>query len=181
MFEPVPASFDFPKFEQDVLRFWKDQEIFRKSVEQRRSAKPFIFYEGPPTANGLPHPGHVLTRVIKDLLPRYKTMRGYLCERKAGWDTHGLPVEIEVEKELGIDGKEQIQQYGVESFVRKCFDSVFRYVKEWEQLTERIGFWIDMTDPYITCTTPYVESVWWALSQIHKKGLLYKGHKIVPY
>ena len=181
MFNPVPGNFDFPKSEQEILKFWKENDIFRKSIAQRQGGKPFVFYEGPPTANGLPHPGHVLTRVIKDLLPRYKTMRGFFCTRKAGWDTHGLPVEIEVEKELGIDGKEQIVEYGVEPFVKKCFDSVFRYVKEWEQLTERIGFWIDMNDPYVTCTTDYVESVWWALSQIHKKGLLYKGHKIVPY
>ncbi len=181
MFNPVPGNFDFPKTEQKILKFWKDNDIFRRSIAQRQGAKPFVFYEGPPTANGLPHPGHVLTRVIKDLLPRYKTMQGYFCTRKAGWDTHGLPVEIEVEKELGIDGKEQIVEYGVEPFVKKCFDSVFRYVREWEQLTERIGFWIDMNNPYVTCTTDYVESVWWALSQIHKKGLLYKGHKIVPY
>lgn len=181
MFEAVPASFDFPKSEEKVLAFWKERDIFRRSMEQRKDAAPFVFYEGPPTANGMPHPGHVLTRVIKDLLPRYKTMRGYYCYRKAGWDTHGLPVEIEVEKELGIDGKEQIEKYGVEPFVRKCFDSVFRYVREWEQLTERIGFWIDMQNPYVTCTTDYVESVWWALSEIFKKGLLYKGYKIVPY
>jgi isoleucyl-tRNA synthetase len=181
MFEAVPANFDFPKSEEKVLAFWKERDIFGKSMAQRKDGTPFVFYEGPPTANGLPHPGHVLTRVIKDLLPRYKTMRGYSCYRKAGWDTHGLPVEIEVEKELGIDGKEQIEKYGVEPFVRKCFDSVFRYVKEWEQLTARIGFWIDMEHPYVTCSTDYVESVWWALSEIFAKGLLYKGYKIVPY
>ncbi|MFA5863128.1 MAG: isoleucine--tRNA ligase [Phycisphaerae bacterium] len=180
-FESVPSSFDFPKSEEKVLAFWNEREIFAKSQKQREGGKPFVFYEGPPTANGLPHPGHVLTRVIKDLLPRYKTMRGYYCSRKAGWDTHGLPVEIEVEKELGIDGKDQIEKYGVEPFVRKCFDSVFRYVREWEQLTSRIGFWIDMEHPYVTCSTDYVESVWWAISEIFKKGLLYKGYKIVPY
>jgi isoleucyl-tRNA synthetase len=181
MFESVQTDFDFPKAEETVLKFWNEQKIFQKSLEQRKDAESFVFFEGPPTANGLPHPGHVLTRVIKDLLPRYKTMRGYYCSRKAGWDTHGLPVEIEVEKELGIDGKDQIVGYGVEPFVRKCFDSVFRYVREWEQLTQRIGYWIDMKDPYVTCTTDYVESVWWALSEIFKKDLLYKGHKIVPY
>lgn len=181
MFREVGHNFNFPQTEEKILRFWKEKDIFRRSIEQRKGREAFVFYEGPPTANGLPHPGHVLTRVIKDLLPRYKTMRGYYCRRKAGWDTHGLPVEIEVEKELGIDGKEQIEGYGVEPFIRKCFESVFRYVKEWEQLTERIGFWIDMENPYITCSTEYVESVWWALSEIYKKGLLYKGHKIVPY
>ncbi len=181
MFKSVPQNFSFPVAEEEILRFWKERDIFKRSVSQREGCPVFVFYEGPPTANGLPHPGHVLTRVIKDLLPRYKTMRGYYCERKAGWDTHGLPVEIEVEKELGIDGKEQIEEYGVEAFIRKCFDSVFRYVREWEQLTERIGFWIDMDNPYVTCSTEYVESVWWALAEIYKKGLLYKGHKIVPY
>jgi len=181
MFEPVPANFDFPSAELKVLEFWKKNLIFEKSVDQRADGPVFVFYEGPPTANGLPHPGHVLTRVIKDFMPRYKTMRGYCCRRKAGWDTHGLPVEIEVEKELEIDGKDQIEAYGVEPFVRKCLDSVFRYVKEWEQMTERIGFWIDMSDPYITCSTEYVESVWWAISEIFKAGLLYRGHKIVPY
>jgi len=181
MFEAVPASFDFPKSEEKILAFWKERDVFRRSMAAREGADPFVFYEGPPTANGMPHPGHVLTRVIKDLLPRYKTMRGYYCYRKAGWDTHGLPVEIEVEKQLGIDGKEQIEKYGVEPFVRKCFDSVFKYVKEWEQLTDRIGYWIDLKQPYVTCSTDYVESVWWALSEIFKKGLLYKGYKIVPY
>jgi isoleucyl-tRNA synthetase len=181
MFESVPTDFNFPKSEEKILAFWKENKIFQKSLDLRKNAKPFVFYEGPPTANGLPHPGHVLTRSIKDLFPRYKTMRGYLCNRKAGWDTHGLPVEIEVEKQLGIDGKDQIVNYGVEPFVRKCFDSVFKYVREWEQLTSRIGYWIDMNDPYVTCTTDYVESVWWALSEIFKKGLLYKGYKIVPY
>jgi isoleucyl-tRNA synthetase len=181
MFESIPSDFNFPKSEENILKFWNENQIFQKTLELRNGSPEFVFYEGPPTANGLPHPGHVLTRVIKDLLPRYKTMRGFHCSRKAGWDTHGLPVEIEIEKELGIDGKEQILDYGVEPFVRKCFDSVFRYVRQWEQLTQRIGYWIDMKDPYVTCSTDYVESVWWALSEIFKKGLLYRGHKIVPY
>jgi len=186
MFDPVPTSFDFPRSEEAILAFWKEKEIYEKSLRQRnqrRDRSEFVFYEGPPTANGMPHPGHVLTRVIKDLMPRYKTMRGYYCLRKAGWDTHGLPVEIEVEKQLGINGKDQIEAYGVERFVRKCRDSVFRYVKEWERMTERVGFWLDMDkdNRYITCSTEYVESVWWALAEIFKAGLLYRGHKIVPY
>jgi len=181
MFEPVGGDFDFPAAEQQVLEFWKRRKIFEKSLALRQGGPEFVFYEGPPTANGLPHPGHVLTRVIKDLMPRYKTMRGYHCSRKAGWDTHGLPVEIEVEKELGISGKDQIEAYGVEPFVRKCLDSVFRYVKEWEAMTERVGFWVDTGDPYVTCSRQYVESVWWAIREIDRKGLLYQGYKIVPY
>jgi len=181
MFDPVPANFDFPASEKKVIEFWKARGIYEKSLHQRQGATPFVFYEGPPTTNGLPHPGHVLTRAIKDLMPRYKTMQGHYCYRKAGWDTHGLPVEIEVEKELGIDGKDQIEAYGVEPFNRRCLDSVLRYVREWEQLTDRVGFWLDMNDPYITCTTSYVESVWWALAEIFRKDLLYRGHKIVPY
>ncbi len=138
-----------------------------------------MFYEGPPTANGLPHPGHCLTRAIKDLFPRYKTMRGYLCRRKAGWDTHGLPVEVEVCKELGIHSKEEIEAFGVEPFIRKCVESVFRYTQQWEQLTERLGFWIHLDDAYVTFHQSYVESVWWALKTLFDRGLLYQGHKIV--
>ena len=138
-----------------------------------------MFYEGPPTANGLPHPGHCLTRAIKDLFPRYQTMRGYLCERKAGWDTHGLPVEVEVCKELGIHSKEEIEAYGVEPFIRKCLESVFRYTQQWEQLTERLGFWIHLDEAYVTYHQSYVESVWWALKNLFDRGLLYQGHKIV--
>lgn len=181
MFNPVPVQFDFPAMEQRILSFWDQQQIFEKSLANRQGCPAFVFYEGPPTANGTPHPGHVLTRAIKDLFPRYRTMRGYLCQRKGGWDTHGLPVEIEVEKDLGISGKDQILEYGVEPFVRKCMASVFRYTSEWEQMTRRIGFWVNLDEAYVTYQQPYVESVWWALQTIFNKGLLYRGHKIVPY
>ena len=181
-FDKVPATLDFPKEETEILAFWKEQKIFEKSVEKNRantSAKPFVFYEGPPTANGMPHNGHVLTRVSKDIFPRFQTMRGALVDRKAGWDTHGLPVEVEVEKELHIHGKAAIEAYGVEPFVRRCIDSVFRYTDEWEKLTSRIAFWVDTDDAYVTFHKSYVESVWWALSELYKRGLLYQGHKVV--
>ncbi|HSY24789.1 MAG TPA: isoleucine--tRNA ligase [Polyangiaceae bacterium] len=179
VFSKVASELDFPKEEQEILRFWKERRIFEKTLERPAPKGPFVFYEGPPTANGLPHNGSVLTRVIKDLFPRYKTMRGYSVPRKAGWDTHGLPVEVEVEKELRIHGKAAIEQYGVEPFVKKCIESVFRYTKEWEWLTERVGFWVDLRDAYVTYHRSYVESEWWALSELFKKGLLYQGHKIV--
>jgi len=179
MFHPVESSVSFPQLEKGIIRLWKDREIYEKSLRARADAPPFVFYEGPPTANGLPHPGHCLTRAIKDLFPRYKTMRGYRCDRKAGWDTHGLPVEVEVCKELGIHSKEEIEAYGVEPFIRKCVESVFRYTKEWEELTERLGFWIHLDDPYVTYHQSYVESVWWALKNLFDRGLLYQGHKIV--
>jgi len=181
VFEPVPSPLNFSQAEEEVIRFWKDGQIYQKSLAQREGAPPFIFYEGPPTANGLPHPGHCLTRAIKDMFPRYKTMTGYRCERKAGWDTHGLPVEIEVCKELGIldGGKEAIEQYGVAEFNRTCIESVFRYQKEWENLTDRIGFWVDLDEAYVTYRQYYVESVWWALKQLFDRGLLYQGHKVV--
>jgi len=179
MFEPLPTEFSFPKAEERVLEFWERQRIFEKSLEQRRGAPRFVFYEGPPTANGLPHPGHCLTRSIKDLFPRYQTMCGKLVERKAGWDTHGLPVEVEVCKELGIHTKEEIEQYGVEKFVRKCIESVFRYTREWEQMTRRLGFWVNLEDAYVTFHQSYVESVWWGLKTLFERGLLYQGHKVV--
>ncbi len=178
-FARVPNELDFPKEEREILAFWKAEKIFDKSLERTEGGKPFVFYEGPPTANGLPHNGHVLTRVIKDLFPRYKTMRGYHVARKAGWDTHGLPVEVEVEKELRIHGKAAIDAYGVEPFVKRCIDSVFRYTKEWEDLTERVAFWVDLPSAYVTYHKSYVESVWWALSKLFEKGLLYQGHKVV--
>ena len=178
-FDKVKTELDFPREERDILAFWKDGKIFEKSLEKNAGSTPFIFYEGPPTANGLPHNGHVLTRVIKDLFPRYKTMRGFHVARKAGWDTHGLPVEVEVEKELRIHGKAAIEEYGVEPFVKKCIDSVFRYTKEWEQNTERVAFWVDLPSAYVTFHRSYVESVWWALSELFKKDLLYRGHKVV--
>lgn len=179
MFKAVSTSVRFPAQEEQVLQFWKEQSIYEKSLKQRQDADAFVFYEGPPTANGLPHPGHCLTRAIKDLFPRYKTMRGFRCERKAGWDTHGLPVEVEVCKELGIHGKDDIEEFGVEPFIQKCQQSVFRYMQEWEQLTERLGFWIDLSEAYVTYHQSYVESVWWSLKQLFDKGLLYRGHKIV--
>jgi isoleucyl-tRNA synthetase len=179
LFDKVQGPIDFPADEKKVLAFWKEQHIFQKSLEASKGRPTFVFYEGPPTANGTPHNGHVLTRVIKDLFPRYKTMRGYHVPRKAGWDTHGLPVEVEVEKELGIHGKEAIEAYGVEAFTKKCIASVFKYTDAWEQLTERIGFWVDLPDAYVTYHQSYVESVWWALSTLFEKGLLYRGHKIV--
>ncbi|HUT11429.1 MAG TPA: isoleucine--tRNA ligase [Thermoguttaceae bacterium] len=179
MFHPVESSVSFPKLEEAIIRLWKEREIYEKSLRARAGAPPFVFYEGPPTANGLPHPGHCLTRAIKDLFPRYKTMRGYRCDRKAGWDTHGLPVEVEVCKELGIHSKKEIEEYGIERFIRKCVQSVFRYTKEWEELTERLGFWIHLDDPYVTYHQSYVESVWWALKNLFDRGLLYQGHKIV--
>jgi isoleucyl-tRNA synthetase len=179
MFDPVTSSVSLPQQEEKIICFWKEREIYEKTLAARAGAPPFVFYEGPPTANGLPHPGHCLTRAIKDLFPRYKTMRGYLCERKAGWDTHGLPVEVEVCKELGIHAKEEIEAFGVEPFIHKCIESVFRYVREWEELTERIGFWIHLDEAYVTFHQSYVESVWWALKNFFERGLLYQGHKIV--
>jgi len=179
MFRSVDSSVSFPSLEERIIRFWRERRIYEKSLEARRGAPTFVFFEGPPTANGLPHPGHCLTRSIKDLFPRYRTMRGYFCERKAGWDTHGLPVEVEVSKELGIHSKEEIEAYGVEPFIHKCVESVFRYTKQWEDLTERLGFWIHLDEAYVTYHQSYVESVWWALKTLFDRGLLYQGHKIV--
>ncbi len=181
IFEPVPTPFNFSAAEKEINKFWKENRIYRKSLEARKDRDRFIFYEGPPTANGLPHPGHCLTRTIKDIFPRYMTMTGHYCERKAGWDTHGLPVEVEVCKELGIleGGKAAIEAYGVEKFNRACIESVFRYQKEWEELTDRIGFWVDLDAAYVTYHQSYVESVWWALGQLFDRGLLYQGHKVV--
>jgi isoleucyl-tRNA synthetase len=179
MFKPVPPDVRFAELEVQILKFWEERQIFEKSLQQRAAAPPFVFYEGPPTANGLPHPGHCLTRAIKDLFPRYRTMRGYLCQRKAGWDTHGLPVEVEVCKELDIHSKEEIEQYGVEPFIHKCQESVWRYIHEWERLTRRLGFWIHLDEAYVTYHQSYVESVWWSLKDLFDRGLLYQGHKIV--
>jgi len=179
MFQPVDSNPNFPALERRIIQFWKERRIYEKSLAARATSPRFVFYEGPPTANGLPHPGHCLTRAIKDLFPRYRTMRGYLCERKAGWDTHGLPVEVEVCKELGIHSKEEIEAYGVEPFIHKCLESVFRYTQQWERMTERIGFWIHLDEAYVTYHQSYVESVWWALKNLFDRGLLYQGHKIV--
>ena len=181
MYKKVPTTLNFVEREKETLKFWKDNQIFEKSVQLRQGAPAYTFFDGPPTANGKPHIGHVLTRAMKDIIPRYKTMRGYDVLRKAGWDTHGLPVELEVEKELGLDGKEQIEQYGVIPFIQKCKESVWKYKGEWEVMSDRMGFWADMDNPYITYDNDYIESEWWALKAIYEKGLLYKGHKIVPY
>ena len=162
MFKEVPSKVNFPEMEEKILKFWKESDAFQESMALRKEtgAPSYVFYEGPPTANGLPGTHHVLARVFKDLFPRYKTMKGYYSLRKGGWDTHGLPVEMEIEKELGFSGKKDIEDYGIAEFNQKCKESVFRYVKEWEQLTDRIGFWIDMEDPYVTLTNEYIESVW---------------------
>ena len=181
MYQKVSTDLNFVKREEQVLEFWQKENIFKKAQKQGEGKPDYTFYDGPPTANGKPHIGHVLTRCIKDLFPRYKSMDGYNVLRKAGWDTHGLPVELEVEKQLGLDGKEQIEAYGVEDFIQKCKQSVWQYKNEWERLSERVGYWADMEHPYITYDNDYIESEWWALKEIHKKGLLYKGHKVVPY
>ncbi|MBL8717884.1 MAG: isoleucine--tRNA ligase [Myxococcales bacterium] len=179
VFPKVDTSLRFPESEKAIIEFWRSERIFERTLERPAPNGPFVFFEGPPTANGTPHNGHVLTRVMKDLFPRYKTMRGYRVDRKAGWDTHGLPVEVEVEKELRIHGKAAIEEYGVEPFIRRCVDSVFRYTEEWRRLTERIAFWCDLDAAYVTYHKSYVESVWWALGQLLQKGLLYRGHKVV--
>ncbi len=176
-----PSTQVSPAREHDILAFWAKERIFWESMKIRENGPRFVFFEGPPTANGTPHPGHVLTKAMKDVVPRYKTMCGYYVGRKAGWDTHGLPVEIEVEKQLGIEGKQDIETYGVEKFIKKCRESVFKYEKEWRAMVERGGFWIDNDDPYITCTNQYIETVWWMLGRFWKEGLLYEGHKVVPY
>lgn len=181
MYEKVSSDFDFVSREKVILGFWEKNHIFEKSVKLREGQQTYTFYDGPPTANGKPHIGHVLTRVIKDMIPRYHTMKGEFVPRKAGWDTHGLPVEIEVEKELGIDGKEQIENYGLEPFINKCKESVWKYKGMWEEFSGTVGFWADMDDPYVTYHNSYIESVWWSLKEIWNKDLLYKGFKIVPY
>ncbi len=181
MYNKVATDLNFVQREKEVENFWKEQDIFRKSMENRKEGETYTFYDGPPTANGKPHIGHVLTRVIKDMIPRYRTMKGYMVPRKAGWDTHGLPVEIEVEKILGLDGKEQIEEYGLEPFIGKCKESVWKYKGMWEDFSGTVGFWADMDDPYVTYHDDFIESEWWALKEIWNKGLLYKGFKIVPY
>lgn len=181
MYEKVSSNLDFVKREKEIEKFWKENRIFEKSVDSRKQCPNYTFYDGPPTANGKPHIGHVLTRVIKDMIPRYRTMKGYDVDRKAGWDTHGLPVELEVEKQLGLDGKEQIEEYGLDPFIKKCKESVWKYKGMWEDFSATVGFWADMDNPYVTYHNDFIESEWWALKQIWDKGLLYKGFKIVPY
>ena len=180
-YDKVPTDLKFVEREKEVEKFWKDNDIFQKSIEDHEGHPTYMFYDGPPTANGKPHIGHVLTRVIKDMIPRYRTMKGYKVPRKAGWDTHGLPVELEVEKMLGLDGKEQIEQYGLEPFIEHCKESVWKYKSMWEDFSATVGFWADMDNPYVTYHNNFIESEWWALKQIWEKGLLYKGFKIVPY
>ena len=181
MYKELPSQLNYPELEKDILQYWETHKIFEKSISSRDPGKSFIFFEGPPTANGRPGIHHIISRTIKDLVCRLKTMEGYRVERKAGWDTHGLPVEIEVEKELGITNKEQIEQYGVDKFNAKCRESVWKYKNEWDEVTRRIGFWVDLNDPYITYENYYIESIWWILSEFWKKALLYQGHKIIPY
>ncbi|MCL6637587.1 MAG: isoleucine--tRNA ligase, partial [Alicyclobacillus sp.] len=181
MLRKVDAKEPAKQREQRVLAFWKDHDVFKKSEQQRAGRPEWVFYEGPPTANGRPHPGHVLTRVMKDVYPRYRVMKGYHVQRKAGWDTHGLPVEIEVEKKFGISGKKQIQEFGVERFIQACRDSVFTYEATWREMSERLGYWVDLDNPYMTLSDDYIESVWFLLQSIYKKGLLYRGHRVSPY
>ena len=181
MYQKVDASLNFVDREKETCKFWQENKIFEKSMENRKDGPTYTFYDGPPTANGKPHIGHVLTRVIKDMIPRYRTMKGYMVPRKAGWDTHGLPVELEVEKLLGLDGKEQIEEYGLDPFIDKCKESVWKYKGMWEDFSGTVGFWADMNDPYVTYHDNFIESEWWALKEIWDKGLLYKGFKIVPY
>ncbi len=181
MYKKVSTNMNFVQREREVLQFWTDNKVFEQSLQANKEGETYTFYDGPPTANGKPHIGHVLTRVIKDMVPRYRTMKGYMVPRKAGWDTHGLPVELEVEKQLGLDGKEQIEEYGLEPFIGKCKESVWKYKGMWEDFSGTVGFWVDMDDPYVTYHDDYIESEWWALKQIWDKQLLYKGFKIVPY
>ena len=181
MYNKVPENMNFVEREKNIEKFWEDEQIFKKSIDSRKQGPTYTFYDGPPTANGKPHIGHVLTRVIKDMIPRYRAMKGYMVPRKAGWDTHGLPVELEVEKMLGLDGKEQIEQYGLEPFIEHCKESVWKYKGMWEKFSNTVGFWADMEHPYVTYHNSFIESEWWALKEIWNKGLLYKGFKIVPY
>jgi isoleucyl-tRNA synthetase len=181
MFEPVTPNVDLQKVEKDQLEFWKTHDVFHRTMRQRASGPHYVFYEGPPTANGKPGTHHVLARAFKDMFPRYKTMNGFYVLRKGGWDTHGLPVEIEVEKQLGLEHKWQIDEYGIAAFNQKCKESVFKYIKDWEVLTERIAFWVDLDEAYVTFTNDYIQSVWWILRQYWDQGLLYQGHKVVPY
>jgi len=181
MYKKVDTNLNFVEKEENVLSLWKENNIFEKSIDMRDGQDIFTFYDGPPTANGRPHVGHVITRAIKDLIPRYKTMKGYKVLRKAGWDTHGLPVELEIEKKLGLNGKDQIEEYGVEPFIKECKESVWQYKGLWEQFSDKVGYWVDIDNPYITYDNNYIESVWWSLKKVWEKDLLYKGHKIVPY
>ncbi|MEK9175121.1 MAG: class I tRNA ligase family protein, partial [Patescibacteria group bacterium] len=174
-------QFSLPKLEERILEFWYKNKIFEESLKRREGAEPFVFYEGPPTANGTPGIHHVEARAFKDIILRYKTMRGYFVPRRAGWDTHGLPVEIQVEKELGLKSKKEIEEYGVAAFNKKCKESVWKYRALWEELTRRMGFWLDFGNAYVTYANNYIESLWWVISQFHKKGYLYEDYKVVPW
>ena len=181
MYNKVPTDLNFVSREREVARLWKEKDVIHKSFDLRKDGEHFTFFDGPPTANGKPHIGHIETRVIKDLFPRFWTMKGKNVTRKAGWDTHGLPVELEVEKVLGLDGKPQIEQYGIEPFIGECKESVWKYLHEWEKMSDQVGYWVDMEHPYVTYHNDYIESEWWSLKQIYDKGMLYLGHKIAPY
>ena len=181
MYKKVELPNGFVGMENDVANIWKKENIVKKNLDMNKGKKYFVFYDGPPTANGMPHVGHIETRVMKDIIPRYKVMKGYYVPRKAGWDTQGLPVELEIEKKLGISGKQQIEEYGVEKFVKECRDSVFQYVDAWEEMTNKVGYWVDMENPYITYKNEYIESIWWGIKELWNKGLLYEGHKVMPY
>src|SRR5574338_596898 len=181
MFKAVTPKLDVISMEEGVLKFWKHNQVFHKTTEQRQGAPEYVFFEGPPTANGKPGVHHVLARAFKDMFPRYKIMRGFHVSRRGGWDTHGLPVEIEVEKQLGFTNKREIEAYGIEKFNELCRKSVFTYIQDWERMTERIAFWVDLEDAYVTYTNEYIESVWWILKNFWDKDLLFKGYKVVPY
>ena len=181
MFKAVSPQVDIQRLEREQLSFWQLHRVFERTMEERQGSPSYVFYEGPPTANGKPGSHHVLSRAFKDMFPRYKTMRGYYCLRRSGWDTHGLPVEIAVQKELDLKSKEEIEAYGVAAFNEKCKSSVLRYIADWERLSQRIAFWADLDTAYVTFTNDYIESVWWILKQLWDKGLLYRGNKVVPY
>ena len=181
MFKEVSTKLHFPKIEEEILEFWQAEDIFQKSVRNRSLDPPFVFLEGPPFANAPPGVHHVLARVMKDAICRYKTMTGHYVQRKAGWDTHGLPIEYQVEKQLNIKNKQELEAYGVKNFIEKCKENVFQYEQDWRKMTERIGFWVDLDDPYITLSNNYIESVWWVLKQAWEKDLLYQGYKVQPY
>lgn len=181
MYKKVDPSVSMNEIDKNILDFWEKNNIVSKNFGLNEDGEYFSFYDGPPTANGKPHIGHVITRVIKDIIPRYKVMKGYKVLRKAGWDTHGLPVELEIEKKLKISGKKEIEEFGVSKFVNECKDNVFKYVEMWEEMSKKIGYWVDMENPYVTYHNNYIESVWWAFKKMWEKDLLYKGHKILPY
>ena len=181
VFRPVDPKVRFPELERSILAFWDEADVFHRSIVAREGAPEWVFYDGPPTANAKPHIGHAMTRTFKDIYPRYRTMTGHHVHRKAGWDCHGLPVEIEVEKEIGTSGKRDIEAYGIAAFNERCRESVRRYVRDWEELTRRIGFWIDMDDPYWTMDPEYIESVWWSLKRLHERGLLVESDKVTAY